>query len=283
MTLTQAVIKTLTYSDHFGFPLTGSEIFARLIKHRVREREHLFRALQKLVDSRVITKTGKYYHLPGRSSLVARRRSRARSSQPLLTQARALASRLAHLPGVLAVYLTGSLAVQNSGNNADIDLMVITRDYKLWTTRLLLTLYTSLLGLRRTPGSHQNSGKLCLNLYLTPSSFSLPTSRQNLYTAYELVQAIPLHDPYNTHDHLLSANSWLTTYLPNFSFPQSSNSPIFNIQYSIFSNYLESLLYHLQLLYMRPKITREYVTPGSAFFHPHDPGKVILSKLLDTQ
>mgnify|MGYP001568695839 CR=1 FL=1 len=42
---------------------------------------------------------------------------------------------------------------------------------------------------------------------------------------------------------------------------------------------IELLTYHLQLLYMRKKITREHITPSSAFFHPNDPGAEVLKKV----
>lgn len=234
--------------------------------------------LKRLVGSNTISFSGGYYHLPGRSALVALRQKRALISTPLLHHARVLTARLAGISGVLAIYLTGSLAVKNPSQDSDVDLMIITRPGKLWTTRFFLTLYTTILGMRRTPGSKRNSGKLCLNLYLTPTSYQIPVSRRSLYTAYELVQAVPLYDPQNTHRELLVANSWLFSFLPNFSLPQSTPIHRFT-DIPIYMKTLESLLYHLQYSYMKNKITREYITLDSAFFHPHDPGSKVLKSL----
>ncbi len=272
-----AILQTLKYSDHFGFPLTLSEIHLRLYSSDPCSLERVIGTLRSMTQKHLLQKTGDFYHLPGRSSLVARRLNRLKLSTPQLARARTLALHLGHTPGVLAIYLTGSLAMSNSGKNSDIDFMVITQSSRLWTTRLLLTLYTSLLGLRRTPGSTKNTGKLCLNLYLTPKTYHLPLTKQNLYTAYELVQTIPLYDPSGTHSSLLSANPWIRDLLPNFQLPVAIRSDLVGCKSnqkptrSDLVGIIEYICYHFQLAYMRPKLTREHITPDSAFFHPHDP------------
>jgi len=271
-----SILQTLKYSDHFGFPLTLSEIHSRLVGARS-SRPLLITAINQMLKSKTISQTGDYYHLPGHASLVARRLKRAKFCAPRLRLAQTLAIKLSHTPGILAIYLTGSLAMSNSSVNDDIDFMIIAHSHHLWTTRFLLTLYTTILGLRRTPNSPRSSGKLCLNLYLTPMSYALPNHKQSLYTAYELVQAIPLFDPHNTRASLFATNSWIRHYLPNFPPPKITPSTIYHLPSTI--NFFEKLAYRLQLLYMRPKLTREYVTQDSAFFHPHDPGTKVLRGL----
>jgi Predicted nucleotidyltransferases len=204
--------------------------------------------------------------------------------------ARRYANYVSRVPGVRALYITGSLAVNNTKPNDDIDLMVITEPGRLWTTRLLLTLYTELLGIRRRapaksktkwgrPVQQDHTNKLCLNLYLTPDSYLLSPNQQSLYTAYELIQALPLYDPHNTRDELLTANAWLTTYLPNATregtVPQRNSrlqakkgSSADEGTVPIVLRLIESLCYYPQLHYMKNKITGEHITKDSAFFHP---------------
>lgn len=267
MTLREGILATLRYSDHFAFPLTLPELHSRLIRLRISSL-NLQAELSRLVAVRRIGERKGYYFLPGRLSLINSRLRRARLSAPLLTRALKLSRLISLTPGVLAVYLTGSLAMHNTNGLADIDLMIIARSGRLWTTRLLLTLATTLLGIRRTPHSSQNSGKLCLNLYLTPASYLLPPAKQNLYTAYELIQAKPLYDPHHTRPTLLASNPWVKKYLPNYPFPLTVfPQPGATPRHSL----LESLCYRLQSRYMRARVTREHITPDSAFFHPHDP------------
>jgi len=276
MTLERAIVATLTYSDHFYFPLTLSELQSRLIKTRVVSKQALLTSINKMLKSNLIGKTEDFYHLPTKSKNVSLRLKNQKISEISIKKAESLAKKLSKVPGILAIYLTGSLAVLNSPVSGDIDLMIITRPNKLWITRILLTLYTELLGLRRHPRSQEASGKVCLNLYLTPDSYQLPKSKQSLYTAYELIQAVPLYDPSGTHSHLFSANSWIKDFLPNYPLPKLSQQ---NRCKKDNFDPLESLAYALQLRYMRKKITREYITRDSAFFHPNDPGTKVLKKI----
>ncbi len=281
MTLSESILQTLIYSDHFGFPLTSKELHLRLISSKPCSIERVSRALQLMINKRLIQKTGIYYHLPNHSSFIKQRTLRERTSQPQLARAKQLASQLGLVPGVLAFYLTGSLAVKNSNPADDLDFLVVTKNHRLWTTRLLLTLYCELFGLRRRPHDQHVSGKICLNLYLTPLSYELPHQKQSLYTAYELIQAVPLYDPHNTHKDLLVANAWLKKHLPNFPVPVARRSDLVPLSgtRSDLAGYIEKICYHLQTWYMHKRITSEYVTSDSAFFHPHNPGIAILQKL----
>jgi predicted nucleotidyltransferase len=300
-----SILQALKYSDHFGFPLTIEEICIRYVGANPCIRPQILKTIQALVKSNQIEQSGDYYYLPGQKSLVARRLKHAKLSVPQLARAKNIASKLSHVPGVLAIYLTGSLAMSNSGLGSDVDFMVIAKDGLLWTTRFLLTLYTEFLGFRRRPHDPHTSGKACLNLYLTPITYNLPPSKRSLYTAYELIQAVPLYDPEGTHSSLLAANSWIKNYLPNAikrsdllprtllkrnSRLQAEKGPagtssvialekwlqkrsVLGGQHGrrVLMGTIESICYHLQLLYMRPKLTREYITKDSAFFHPNDP------------
>ena len=269
--ISRSILTTLAYSDHFSFPLTDQEIHLRLNSSGPCSLERVIGTLRLMLKNHLIQKTGEYYHLPGRKHLVPTRLQRVKLSKLQLSKAKNLTNKISRIPGILAIYLTGSLAVLNSDGDSDIDLMIITKNHRLWTTRLLLTIYTEFLGLRRRPLSGHTSDKLCLNLYLTPSSFSIPSSKQSLYTAYELIQAVPLYDPSLTHSALLAANSWISTYLPN-TISRSDLPPRSDLLgRSDLFGYIELFLYWLQKTYMRPRLTCEYITPDSAFFHPHDP------------
>lgn len=276
----RSILSTLSYSDHFGFPLTLSEIHLRLIAPTRISQTRLRQTLNSLLKSGAIIQTANYYHLPSRSSLVTRRQKREQSSLQLRLRAHHLAHQIAKAPGVLAVYLTGSLSVSNAPPSADIDLLIIARPRRLWTTRAILTLITTILGLRRTPNSTNNQGKICLNLYLTPDSYLIPPQKRNLYTAYELIQAIPLYDPYRTHRDLLFANRWVQDYLPNQpAGPGPAGPSDLPAGPGPIKTLLEYLLYRLQLAYMKRRITCEHITKDSAYFHPRDPGRVATAKV----
>ncbi len=272
----RSILATLTYSDYFNFPLTVEELRTRLIGVSI-SRRVLTHELENMIKSSTIEHTGDFYHLFGRKFLISRREELEKHAVPQLARAHALANRLGSLPGVKAIFLTGSLAVKNAPEDSDIDFMVITENNRLWTTRFLLTIYCSLFGLRRTPNSKNNSGKLCLNLFLSPISYLLSPPQRSLYSAYELLQAVPLYDPQNTRSTLLAANPWINKYLPNFRLPSSRATRPKPQNWN--TGILEYCLYHLQLAYMRPKITREHITGTAAFFHPNNPGAEVTKKI----
>jgi predicted nucleotidyltransferase len=265
--ISQAIIQTLKYSDYFDFPLTQAELTTRLIRAKATNKD-LSSILDNLVNNQQIIRSKKYYALVGREALFTLRDQRKQISQVKRKLAEKYASSLARVPGVIAIYLTGSLAVNNSTADDDIDFMVITRDGWLWRTRLLLTLLSEFRGIRRQPGGKSANNKLCLNLYLSESTLSIPPGKRSLYTAYELIQAQPLFDPANTRTRLLQDNSWLTAYLPNYNFPSGKNQATKDI---VSINPLEDLAYKLQRLYMSKKLTTEYITKKAAFFHPRSP------------
>ena len=276
--LKNAILQTIKYSDHFNFPLTLSELHHRLIGYHI-SKSSLSASLNSLIKSNLLSQKNNYYFLPQKSSLVKRRSVYARLSIPLYTYATSLISTLTRINSVRSIFLTGSLAMSNTDGHDDIDLMIITDAGKLWTTRLLLTIYTTLLGLRRTRNTKHVMGKLCLNLYLTTSSLAIPISKRSLYSAYELVQIVPLYDPHNLHAQLLSSNPWVSDYLPNYPIPNREARINGFTGLRLYERLIELIAYHLQYRYMKPRITREYITPDAAFFHPNDPGKNALSKI----
>lgn len=279
--LEKSILATVQYSDYFNYPLKTNEISKRLISHNLKKIDNLELALRKLVKKKLLEEVQAYYCLPGRSNIVNLRKTRATHSQSLYNKLPNLIKPLIKLRNVLAIYVTGSLAANNAKANDDIDLMLIVKNDSLWITRVAITLYYDLFGLRRRPHSVSYSGKLCINLFLTPRAFTIPISKRSLYTAYELVQAVPIYDPYNTQIDLMFANTWINNYLPNF-IANTNSQGTKKIQYqkvSIILKLLDPIAFFLQKLHMYSKITNEYVTKNCAFFHPNNPSDKILKKL----
>ena len=140
-----SLLETLVYSDHFSFPLTPREIWfwqtgsppltPSLISH-----------------TKWAHQSQGYYFLPGHNHLVSTRRKRALYSQKKWLVAQKTTALLRRFPFISAVFVTGSLAMDNCPLNDDIDVMIITRPHSLWLTRLPVILLLKVTGLRRHPG-----------------------------------------------------------------------------------------------------------------------------------
>lgn len=276
--LESAILKTLSYSDIFDYPLTADEVFRYLISDLPPQSfsfNSLAAALSDLIQFQKIIQHDDYFALNHRQQLFTVRSRRALISQKKLHFAQTIADKLTKLPHVLGIFVTGNLSMRNAEQSDDIDLLILTRGHHLWTTRFLITLYLEYLGIRRRPNDYSAyQDQICANMYLDETTLSLPQSKRNLYTAHEVAQAQPLINKASVYERFLTENSWIKLFLPNFNLPTQSLLPP-PTDYSI--SKLESLAYKLQHWYMRRKITRETITPHAAFFHPRNTTQKILS------
>lgn len=76
-------------------------------------------------------------------------------------------------PFVRAVILTGSMTIGSTKESSDIDLLIVTKERRLYLARFFVTLLTALTGLRRTPKTKNPAGKFCLNYYLAADNLDI--------------------------------------------------------------------------------------------------------------
>ncbi len=247
------IATTLSYFDPYDYPLTKAEI------------DHWQSVTVNDQDS-YQTKNG-YYFLPGRESLIKLRRQREKIAVKKWQIAKKVGMKLKRLPTIAAVLVTGALAMNNTPQADDIDLMVITYPQTLWLTRCLVNLF--LHSTRRFPGQKIAPGKICINLWLDTHNLHIKT--HNLYQAHEVLQAKVLWDRANIHGDFLQANGWVKKYLPSAypgSIPDRALASKDWIPFSPLFWPVNLLFFILQYLYMLPKKTSEQVGLGYAFFHP---------------
>lgn len=173
-------------------------------------------------------------------------------------------------PNLKMIAITGSVAVNNAPQNADIDLMLIFSANTLWLTRPIFLFLCRLLFPLRHPQDSPSPDSFCLNLWLDTFALSIPRHKRSLYTAHEVLQVVPILDREYTYQHFILSNSWTKNFLAN-AYVQITSS--FKSQPKIYSsgkNVFNLFFFFIQYLYMRSKITREYITPHAAYFHPRD-------------
>ena len=204
------------------------------------------------------------------------RLQREKYSQKKLEIAKKASKLISKIPTVLFVGITGSLAMMNSANESDIDLMIVTKKNSLWTTRVLVygLLRLSSYELRK-PKQDSEKNMLCINLWLDESDLVWSKNDRNIYTAHEIAQIVPLYNKENVYEKFIYLNRWILNYWPNAVAVRSTK----NIVQRNKINFLEKVAFKLQYFYMKNKITREIVTPTRAIFHPNDWGKSVTAKL----
>ncbi len=152
--------------------------------------------------------------------------------------------------------------------------MIVTSPDSLWSTRLKVI---STLGPNRRPtqlpehSSPRVNNKLCDNLYIDSNHLRIwPSDDNSLYIAHEILQAKCLFDRSNIHARFLVENSWTKKYLPTAYREATKNLSMinYNLTSNITSKVVNLIMFIVQYLYMRSKMTSERVGLGYAFFHP---------------
>ncbi|MBF6606351.1 MAG: hypothetical protein IVW53_12290 [Chloroflexi bacterium] len=198
----RAALEAIVYADVFDWPLTPLEVHRYLPIPAAAAA--VAAALAALAAASVVVTRDDLVMLAGRESLADERRRRAAASERLWRAAAAYGRVVASLPWVRLVAVTGSLAVGAASDDADIDLLVVATDERLWLTRAL-----TIAVVRAAAGRDVT---LCPNYFLARSAVALP--ERDRFTAHELAQMVPIAgaEAYRT---LLDRNPWYREFLPN--------------------------------------------------------------------
>lgn len=292
--VSKSIIKTLCYADIFDYPLSQSEIHKYLISADRVGGQKIKTCLNKLYQNGHLKTYNKKYRMTGndivwyclsdREEVCQTRASRIKFSRSKLDKTRNLVWWLRRIPQIESVFLTGSLAMENAKQDDDIDIMVVTKPGRLWQTRLIVTSILELLSQRRKPeyahAGNKAKDKVCANLYLDSNNLKLKPKQRNLYTAHEVVQAVPLVDKTGAHSRLLAENSWVSTFLPHSL--DANNSHKTNKKNLIISKaesgWFETLSYNCQSQYMRSKMTSEIIDKNRALFHPRNTAEIVIGE-----
>ena len=271
-----AVLKTLIYSDIFDYPLKKQEIYRYLIESKINE-ESLGQILAS-IDRHIAFKNN-YYCLLGRENIIKKRIQREKESKIKLQIAQTIIKRISFLPTTLVIGISGALAMENAEEKDDIDLFIITKKNTLWSTRLFLILLLKIMGKYRKRGDKNVANKICLNMFLDQDGLVLPVERQNLYSAHEITQLLPIFQRQNTYQKFLNSNTWVYKFLPNAR--KKKADTINNLEYSISSIFnfifffppLELISKKIQLYFIEKHKTVETISDKMLAFHPIDYNK----------
>lgn len=267
---------SVLYHDIFDYPLTKDELKKWKVGKRLNKNQ------PKKVE--IQSRQG-YFFVRNKKYLVKRRKERERYSKKKLRIAKRAAEDISQISSVLFVGVTGALAMNNAQKSSDIDLLIITKEKRLWTSRLSVYLYLKLKGYKlRKPGVKNEKDMLCLNMWLDESALVWPVNDRNIYTAHEIAQIVPVVNKDKAHEKLLESNRWIKKYWPNSIKNKKNRSGKYkNLKDKdstiLLSDILERFLYLFQKVYMKNKITREIVSLNKAIFHPVNWGKKVLLNL----
>ena len=200
--LRTAILCTLAYADVFDYPLTTAEVHRYLIGYQASQQE-VDAALDSMPGSQVGV-NGRLWTLPGRKKIVGLRRRREAQAGKLWPLALKYGRRIAALPFVRMVAVTGALAADNVELDADLDYLVVTRPGYLWVTRAMI--------LAIDQATNVSLARICPNFILAESHLTLDD--RDLFTAQELARMIPITG-LAAYAALRAQNRWTDSFLPN--------------------------------------------------------------------
>lgn len=273
----KSILLTISYSDQFQTPLTKAEIYYRQIKTKF-SAELIYNSLTQLEKLGLVDHAQDCYFLKGRKDLLGIFNKRKIISLQKRNEITQFTHLISWLPWIKAAFLTGSVTQNNAKENDDLDFMIVCQNNRLWLARIVLMIITTMVGKRRSwQGEEENSW--CLNLWLEEDYLSMPPSRRNIYTAFEVGQTELIYQLDDVGQKFFHNNLWMRKFLPQIKL---SDKPLFyprllthfftgvDFVLSPLLFLLNYLAFTLQYSYMKPHKTREEVGPHKAFFHPRD-------------
>lgn len=224
----KAIVRAIVFFDLLGFPLTLGEIWKyslALPGENLPETNlgEMLEIMEADLIGKIIEQKNGFYFLRGRSDLVATRMRSQISAQNKYKIAIKTAHCLKFVPGVKLVAVCNSLAMGNVREASDIDFFIVTAKDRIWLIRLLVTVMTQILGMRRYKSKVNN--RVCLSFYITENNLDLEkiTLPLDPYFYYWLAALDPILDN-RCFAGFTGENTWLKKYLPNFSpkYPHTS-------------------------------------------------------------
>lgn len=214
------ILATVSYYDIFDYPLTGFELWRYLIRGGDLaatgpvEAGDMFEALRdsEFLKDKVSHRFG-FYFLAGREEIAEIRLKRKKLADGKWRKIRRIFSILALVPYVRGIFVSGSLAMENSKEDSDVDIIVVAKHGRIWTVRTFMTLLTFLLGVRRY--GNKTKDRICLNHYITDKSLRIPF--ESLYNAQSYAHLLNVYkEDADMFRRFQENNSWLGKYIANY-------------------------------------------------------------------
>ncbi|HZZ99574.1 MAG TPA: hypothetical protein VFK07_02620 [Candidatus Paceibacterota bacterium] len=224
MDLDKAIIATIGYYDRLDYPLTAFEIWKFMINpgrlaaseeaiSEITIREVAAR-VSDLVQKKNLGEKNGFYFLSGRAAIVGIRLEREKIAAQKWKKFLRLAWWLQATPWIRGMFASGSLALGNTNETSDFDVLVIAAKGRLYLARLFLSGIASLLGARRTRYQTMAPDKFCFNHYLTDESLTI--EHQSLFNAQSYAHLVSILPNHRLAAEFSAANLWLNRYLYNY-------------------------------------------------------------------
>ncbi|MBQ6436134.1 nucleotidyltransferase domain-containing protein [bacterium] len=167
---------------------------------------------------------------------------------------------LKHVKTIRGIALTGSVAYGDVKEDDDLDFLIITREGRVYTTRLQCYLWAMIRGKKRRKNHEKDSW--CLNMFLDEQALLVPKSKRTAFAARQIERISILWEQDRAVQRFIEANK------PWMNGEKLSETIINKPEIENWGDRWESWWRSWQWWYMKPKMTREVVNERQIFFQP---------------
>ncbi len=207
MNYKQAVLATLAYFDQFEYPLTLEQT-KRFLFQLEPDEHHIEITLN---ESQLIRRRGSYYQLRGDCDHVTERHFKGLIAKRLWRRVNRFRPIFGLIPYIKFIAICNNLAYNNTKKGSDIDLFIVTKPGRLFISRLLITAWLHIFGVRRH--GTKVEGRFCLSFFATEENLDFTHIKKDpldIYLAYWFQTLQPIQGERKIYEKLINKNSdWL--------------------------------------------------------------------------
>lgn len=216
----KAILKTIVFHDLLSRPLSLEEIWHYLYREKASKLQ-VFMGLKSLLGQKIIgqetsPKSGHiYYFLADRKEIVPGYFTNFSISARRWQKVDKVLKVIRWAPFIKVIAVINSLSYNNSRQDSDIDIFIITKKGRLWTARAFIILLLEIIG--QNKNQWYQEGKFCLGFAFDESRLNLSRIKyhDDIDFTYWFANLTPVYDR-GIYNHLLEQNSWIEPELPNW-------------------------------------------------------------------
>lgn len=213
-TLEERILESLAYHGLFDFPLTAHEVRLAVAGEAPPQLQEVLSVLERLRKAERVDAIDGLWHLAGQERAVTMRKERYDLAEPKYRRARRFFRFARHAPFLRAVYVCNTLARSNARSESDIDLFIVAASGRIWLTRLFVTGFAKLLGIR--PDAKTSKDRLCLSFFSTEDALDLRghAIENDVYLPNWLADLYPIYDESGITSKIHARNPWARERMP---------------------------------------------------------------------
>ncbi len=233
--LAKNILTTIVYYDVLDYPLTIFELEKYLMKSteinlgKEKMKEDALAIKKALAEAELkkyVEEFRGFYFLHGRKKLVQQRIEKNKTSQQKLKIIKKVVCWLRFVPTVKMIAITGKVAMNNAHSKSDLDLLIVLKQGRIFTGRILVTGLVHILGKRRY--GYKIADRVCLNCFLAEDALRIPL--MDFFSASEYSFMVPVFG-WKTFQKFQLENAWIKNYKPNYNIPKIVNADLVKDNY----------------------------------------------------